>query len=103
MASASPPLHDVMETVHALTELMSGAAVSFSWFREFSSFCSLIAVDISLPISAASCQSGAFRCSNGQCIRSSYRCDKTRHCTDGSDETGCRKLILMFVNIYYDI
>ena len=43
-------------------------------------------------ISTASCQSGAFLCSNGQCIRSSDRCDGTRECTDGGDETGCSKL-----------
>ena len=35
------------------------------------------------------CSSGAFRCTNGQCVRSSDRCDGTRDCTDGSDETGC--------------
>ena len=38
-----------------------------------------------------SCQSGAFRCSNGQCISSSDRCDGSLDCTDGSDETGCSK------------
>ena len=40
----------------------------------------------------ASCRTGAFRCSNGQCILSSDRCDGSQDCTDGSDETGCRKL-----------
>ena len=39
-----------------------------------------------------SCQSGAFRCSNGQCILSSDRCDGNLDCTDGSDETGCGKM-----------
>ena len=40
----------------------------------------------------ASCQSGAYRCSNGQCIQFTDRCDGTRDCTDGSDEIGCSKL-----------
>ena len=42
-----------------------------------------------------SCSSGAFRCNNGQCIRSVNRCDGTRNCTDGSDETGCSKFHLI--------
>ena len=40
-------------------------------------------------ICAASCQSGAFRCNNAQCVRSSDRCDGSQDCTDGSDESGC--------------
>ena len=49
-------------------------------------------------ICTVSCQSGAFRCSNGQCIRSSDRCDGSQDCTDGSDETGC-KLYYIHTNI----
>ena len=45
-----------------------------------------------MTICTVSCGSGAFRCSNGTCIRSSRRCDGNRDCTDGSDETGCGKL-----------
>ena len=39
-----------------------------------------------------SCESGAFQCSNLQCVRSSDRCDGIRDCSDGTDETGCSKL-----------
>ena len=44
-----------------------------------------------------SCSSGAFWCNNGQCIRSVNRCDGTRNCTDGSDETRCSKFHLISV------
>ena len=50
-----------------------------------------------LPI-AVSCGSGAFWCSNHQCINSSNHCDGTRDCTDGSDEIGCGKLCLILEN-----
>ena len=36
-----------------------------------------------------SCQSGAFWCSNGQCISSADRCDGNQDCTDGTDESEC--------------
>ena len=48
-------------------------------------------------ISTASCQSGAFRCSNGQCIPSSSHCDRVQDCTDGNDETECSKLTTWFI------
>ena len=44
-------------------------------------------------ICTVSCQSGAAQCSNGQCIPSSLHCDGTQHCTNGSDEIGCGKLV----------
>ena len=46
-----------------------------------------------VTISTASCQSGAFHCGNGQCVLSSGRCDSHQDCSDGSDETGCSKLL----------
>ena len=35
------------------------------------------------------CTSSQFKCSNGKCIKASYRCNSVVHCTDGSDEIGC--------------
>ncbi|CAG5865572.1 unnamed protein product [Menidia menidia] len=36
-----------------------------------------------------SCGVNEFTCSNGLCIRSSYRCDRRNDCGDSSDEQGC--------------
>ena len=33
------------------------------------------------------CQDDEFRCNSGQCISSSWRCDGTKDCSDGEDET----------------
>ena len=86
MGSVSPPPHDALELGHALMGVMRGTAVSFPLI--------LIVFQLMWPkcfviICTVSCQSGAFRCSNGQCVRSSDRCDGIRDCSDGSDETGC--------------
>lgn len=62
--------------------------------------CSFL-LTMELPlICTASCSFGAFRCSNGQCIPSSSRCNGAQDCSDGVDETGCCKLLL-FVNVLY--
>ena len=40
------------------------------------------------------CSFSQFRCSNGQCVSSSLRCNgRTGGCTDGSDERNCSKFL----------
>lgn len=39
---------------------------------------------------AKACQSGQFRCDNGQCIDNSRRCDHRADCERGEDEYGCQ-------------
>ncbi|ESO03222.1 hypothetical protein HELRODRAFT_112468, partial [Helobdella robusta] len=41
------------------------------------------------PNSAPNCPSDKFQCSNGDCIDSSWRCDKQLDCEDSSDEVDC--------------
>ena len=95
MAGVSPPPHDALELGPAPMEVMRGTAVSFPLILIVASSCdinaSIVAISLYLifTICTASCQSRAFLCSNGQCVRSSDRCDGIRDCTDGSDETGC--------------
>ncbi|XP_069472259.1 low-density lipoprotein receptor-related protein 2 isoform X2 [Ambystoma mexicanum] len=36
-----------------------------------------------------SCGENEFTCSNGLCVRNSYRCDRRNDCGDSSDERGC--------------
>ena len=87
MASVPPPPFDAMEGLgDAPMEVMRGTAVSFSTiFTVTNLYLNMILV----IIFTVSCQSGAFRCSNGTCILSSRRCDGTVNCIDDSDETGC--------------
>lgn len=37
------------------------------------------------------CDSSEFRCSDGQCIYSNWKCDGDKDCNDGSDEVNCEK------------
>ena len=39
----------------------------------------------------ARCLSDQFACSNGNCVPTSYRCDRYNDCADNSDEVGCGK------------
>ena len=54
-------------------------------------------------IISAVCTSSQWRCSNGQCILSSWHCDGDQDCTDGSDELNCGKYCSMLVCIYINI
>ena len=40
-------------------------------------------------ILGGSCASNEFECSNGKCIRASWKCDGDNDCGDSSDETNC--------------
>eukprot|EP00731_Ephydatia_muelleri_P015095 Em0008g815a len=42
-----------------------------------------------LCIPTAQCTSNEFACSNGNCILSTYQCDRDNDCGDNSDEIGC--------------
>ena len=39
----------------------------------------------------AACSSSQFKCNNGNCVPSSYKCDRYNDCGDNSDEFGCSK------------
>lgn len=46
-----------------------------------------------IPTSPAAkeCKDNEFRCANGQCVSTSFVCDKDDDCSDGSDEASCPK------------
>ena len=111
VAGAFPPIYNAMGSEHALMAVMKGTAVrlhccclvrcsqlylypahhllSLTWH-----IISFVHVGPLPSFYAVLCKTGAFRCNNHQCIRSSGRCNGTRDCTDGSDETGCRKWLI---------
>ena len=90
VVSNHPRLAIIIAMTYCLYQVSSGQSIKL---RLFSLICELEHTLIS-----AICSSVAFRCNNGQCIRSSDRCDGTRDCTDGSDETtGCGELQLLCV------
>ena len=92
MGSVSPPPVDALGLGLVLMEVMKGTAVSFSPILTAINSCNIVVIyeyDILVTICTASCQSTAFRCSNGTCILFSRRCDGIVDCIDDSDETGC--------------
>ena len=93
MASVSSPPHDALDLGPALMEVIIETAVSFSTIWQFSTSAAVGNSTLLVIFCTVSCQSGAFRCSNGTCILSSRRCDGNEDCTDGSDEMGCGKLL----------
>lgn len=44
-----------------------------------------------LKTAAKQCKDNEFQCANGQCISTSFVCDKDNDCSDGSDELSCPK------------
>ena len=42
------------------------------------------------------CNENEFVCGNGNCVRSSWKCDRDNDCQDNSDEEGCsgKKVLL---------
>ena len=52
-------------------------------------FVSNLAKNFHAKLSLASCTEDQFRCNDGRCIISSYKCDSENDCVDGSDEKNC--------------
>uniref|UniRef100_A0A0K0DK71 Low-density lipoprotein receptor domain class A n=1 Tax=Angiostrongylus cantonensis TaxID=6313 RepID=A0A0K0DK71_ANGCA len=54
---------------------------------------------LSASVNSAStvCTEVDFRCNDGKCIRSEWRCDGSGDCSEGEDEKGCRELALILV------
>lgn len=42
-----------------------------------------------VKLSLATCTVNQFKCNDGRCIISSYKCDNENDCMDGSDEANC--------------
>ena len=43
------------------------------------------------------CEADEFQCADGQCIKSTLRCDRKYHCRDGTDEFNCGKLCVRHI------
>ena len=63
------------------------------WCREGNEKVRQTSYKMQLKLSA--CKNDEFTCNNGQCVLMEERCDQMSNCLDGSDEDGCKLLILM--------
>ena len=74
------------------------------------SVCSYVSMAVHIIMSIitstpSACTSSQFQCANGACVSQSSRCTGISGpggCTDGSDQTGCRKLLLL-TYLYYSV
>lgn len=81
--------------------LMVKSCIYFVLFADVINGHLLLLAGFSMPIVSAvppsfQCMPGQFRCATGQCIDAGFRCDHQIDCLDRSDETGCRKFVMIF-------
>ena len=48
-------------------------------------------------------ESSEFRCDSGRCITKTARCDRQKHCRDGSDERGCGNPLPLLINCWFTL
>ena len=72
----------------------SNSCIHKSWICDSEPDCPNEEDELTETCSATVCTDEQFRCGNGQCIDNILKCDKTNHCTDGSDEKECSKFFL---------